>query len=72
MTRTSYRRRTCSSNLIDDNKEFTSKCAGRARNRARSTRTSATTSLLEVYIDESERRTWFLFEASRNADGSGH
>jgi len=25
----------------------------------------ATTSLLEVWIDESERRTWFLFEASR-------
>jgi starvation-inducible DNA-binding protein len=26
----------------------------------------ATASLLEVYIDETERRTWFLFEASRN------
>ena len=25
----------------------------------------ATTSLLEVWIDEAERRTWFLFEASR-------
>ena len=25
----------------------------------------ATASLLEVYIDETERRTWFLFEASR-------
>jgi starvation-inducible DNA-binding protein len=25
----------------------------------------ATTSLIEVWIDESERRTWFLFEASR-------
>ena len=25
----------------------------------------ATTSLLEVWIDESERRTWFLFEACR-------
>ena len=33
---------------------------------------AATASLLEVYIDESERRTWFLFEASRGADGSGH
>jgi starvation-inducible DNA-binding protein len=30
----------------------------------------ATTSLLEVWIDESERRTWFLFEATRNASGS--
>ena len=25
----------------------------------------ATASLLEVYIDEAERRAWFLFEASR-------
>lgn len=31
-----------------------------------------TTSLLEVLIDETERRTWFLFEASREADGTGH
>jgi starvation-inducible DNA-binding protein len=27
----------------------------------------ATTSLLENWIDEAERRTWFLFEATRNA-----
>jgi starvation-inducible DNA-binding protein len=27
----------------------------------------ATTSLLEVWIDEAERRTWFLFEASRRS-----
>lgn len=32
----------------------------------------ATASLLEVYVDETERRTWFLFEASRGADASGH
>jgi len=25
----------------------------------------ATTSLLEVFIDETEKRTWFLFEATR-------
>jgi starvation-inducible DNA-binding protein len=25
----------------------------------------ATASLLEVWIDEAERRTWFLFEATR-------
>jgi starvation-inducible DNA-binding protein len=31
----------------------------------------ATTSLLETFIDEAERRTWFLFEASRAAE-SGH
>jgi len=27
----------------------------------------ATTSLIEVWIDEAERRTWFLFEAGRTA-----
>jgi len=32
----------------------------------------ATASLLETYIDEAERRTWFLFEASREADKTGH
>ena len=29
----------------------------------------ATTSLIEVWIDEAERRTWFLFEASRRSQG---
>jgi starvation-inducible DNA-binding protein len=28
----------------------------------------ATASLLEVWIDEAERRTWFLFEASRSVE----
>ena len=32
----------------------------------------ATTSLIEVWIDETERRTWFLFEASRHGDSTGH
>jgi starvation-inducible DNA-binding protein len=32
----------------------------------------ATASLLEVLVDEAERRSWFLFEASRGADRSGH
>jgi starvation-inducible DNA-binding protein len=29
----------------------------------------ATTSLIENWIDEAERRTWFLFEASRRSQG---
>jgi starvation-inducible DNA-binding protein len=29
----------------------------------------ATASLIEVWIDETERRTWFLFEASRQGSG---
>jgi starvation-inducible DNA-binding protein len=32
----------------------------------------ATASLIEVWIDETERRTWFLFESGRNGDSSGH
>jgi starvation-inducible DNA-binding protein len=32
----------------------------------------ATASLLEVFIDEAEKRCWFLFEASRDPDASGH
>ena len=32
----------------------------------------ASASLIEVWIDETERRTWFLFEATRLADSSGH
>jgi starvation-inducible DNA-binding protein len=32
----------------------------------------ATASLLETFIDAAERRTWFLFEASRGMDRSGH
>jgi hypothetical protein len=29
----------------------------------------ATTSLIENWIDQAERRTWFLFEASRRSQG---
>jgi starvation-inducible DNA-binding protein len=32
----------------------------------------ATASLIEVWIDETERRTWFLFETSRRAMTGGH
>jgi starvation-inducible DNA-binding protein len=32
----------------------------------------ATASLIEVWIDETEQRTWFLFEASRRGDITGH
>ena len=32
----------------------------------------ATASLLETFIDDTERRTWFLFEATRAADDTGH
>ncbi|HTQ14045.1 MAG TPA: DNA starvation/stationary phase protection protein [Rhizomicrobium sp.] len=32
----------------------------------------ATASLLETFLDGTERRNWFLFEVSRGADRSGH
>ena len=32
----------------------------------------ATASLTEVWIDETERRTWFLFESTRHGDSAGH
>jgi starvation-inducible DNA-binding protein len=32
----------------------------------------ATASLIENWIDETERRTWFLFESSRDGDKTGH
>ena len=32
----------------------------------------ATASLIENWIDETERRTWFLFEACRRGDATGH
>src|ERR1700740_140549 len=32
----------------------------------------ATASLIENWIDETERRTWFLYEASRQGDHTGH
>jgi starvation-inducible DNA-binding protein len=32
----------------------------------------ATASLLEQFIDEAEKRCWFLFEASRAAEQAGH
>ena len=31
----------------------------------------ATTSILEVYIDEAERRVWFLYEAGRHGEPTG-
>lgn len=32
----------------------------------------STASLIEVWIDETERRTWFLFETARRGDSTGH
>ena len=50
--------------LADDNKTFAARLR-EAHNVCDEHRDIATASLIEVWIDETERRTWFLFEATR-------
>ena len=52
------------SELRDDNKELTRRLRA-ARSLADEHGDVGTTSMLEVLIDQSERRTWFLFETTR-------
>ena len=56
--------------LIEDNKAVAAAMRD-AHERCEDMKDSGSASLLEVYIDETERRVWFLFEASRGADPSG-
>lgn len=53
--------------LRDDNKTLTARLR-EAHNVCDEHGDVATTSLIEVWIDETERRTWFLFEASRRGN----
>jgi starvation-inducible DNA-binding protein len=48
----------------EDNKELAARLR-EAHNVCEEHRDIATASLIEVWIDETERRTWFLFEAAR-------
>ena len=57
--------------LRDDNKDMTARMR-EAHNVCDEHGDVATASLIEVWIDEAERRTWFLFEASRSGERSGH
>ena len=50
--------------LAEDNKELTARLR-EAHNVCDEHRDVATTSLIEIWIDETERRAWFLFEATR-------
>src|SRR6266852_5823262 len=52
--------------LAGDNKELTARLR-EAHNVCEEHRDVATTSLIEVWIDETERRAWFLFEATRRS-----
>jgi starvation-inducible DNA-binding protein len=53
--------------LADDNKTLTAHLR-EAHNVCDEHRDVATASLIEVWIDETERRTWFLFEATRRTN----
>ena len=57
--------------LREDNKDLAARLR-EAHDVSDDHRDIATASLIEVWIDETERRTWFLFEASRKGDATGH
>ncbi len=57
--------------LRDDNKTLAARMR-ETHNVCDEHRDVATASLIEVWIDETERRTWFLFEAGRKGDATGH
>jgi len=57
--------------LREDNKNLAAHLR-EAHNVCEEHRDLATASLIEVWIDETERRTWFLYESARRGDSSGH
>jgi starvation-inducible DNA-binding protein len=57
--------------LREDNKNLAARLR-EVHNVCEEHRDLATASLIEVWIDETERRTWFLFESDRRGDSSGH
>jgi starvation-inducible DNA-binding protein len=57
--------------LREDNETLAARLR-EAHNVCEEHRDVATASLIEVWIDETERRTWFLFEVGRRGDSSGH
>lgn len=59
------------SELCDDNKQMAARLR-EAHSVCDEYNDIASASLIENWIDEAERRTWFLFEASRRGDGTGH
>jgi starvation-inducible DNA-binding protein len=57
--------------LMDDNKKVAQRMRD-AHKVADEHEDVATASLIEVWIDQTEKRTWFLFEAARGASNDGH
>ena len=57
--------------LRDDNKLLAASLRA-AHDLCDAERDIATASLIETWVDETEQRHWFLFEASRQGDSTGH
>jgi starvation-inducible DNA-binding protein len=57
--------------LMEDNKA-TAKSMREAHKICDDAEDSGTAGLLETFIDETEKRTWFLYECARAADSTGH
>lgn len=57
--------------LMNDNKHVTAQMR-KAHEVCDEHEDIASASLIENWIDQTEKRTWFLFEAARNASNSGH
>ena len=56
--------------LAEDNRALTTRLCD-AHSLSDSYRDYGSTSLIDVWIDETERRTWFLFESNRKGDSGG-
>ena len=59
------------SELLNDNKAAVAAMRN-ARKVCEEHEDVGSTSLLETFIDQAEKRVWFLFESARQADDSGH
>jgi starvation-inducible DNA-binding protein len=57
--------------LMDDNKKVAA-AMRKAHDVCDDHEDIATASLIENWIDQTEKRTWFLFEAARSASNDGH
>ena len=57
--------------LMNDNKQVAARMR-EAHEVADEHEDVATASLIEVWIDQTEKRTWFLFEAARGGSADGH
>jgi starvation-inducible DNA-binding protein len=57
--------------LMNDNKKV-AEAMRKAHEVADEHEDVASASLIEVWLDQTEKRTWFLFEAARSASNDGH